>query len=465
MKEKMMRLQKMELNNFKNVRQGQIEFNSYKSEDFFSKTSDVLGIYGQNGSGKTVFIEGLWILKKVLLGETLPGNIKDYIYQGEKEASINTVFSMHLGENKYQLFYEMVIERRDNAAPVIIKEDLSYKKLKENGWTYKRGIITHNLDDKKQLFSPQKNYNLLAKNNKEAKVDLKVAKELAKKNETSFIFSNEMDHIYRGNEAFNEFADIIIEIKQYARMNLFVIRNSRSGMITANLIIPFCFQVSDSERIEGGDLAIALSEPTTVPERVLSTVENVIDNLNIVLKEIIPDLTITIKEYGEELDENGDPVIKVELLAERGEIKIPLRYESDGIKKIISILSAMIAMYNKPSICLAVDELDAGIFEYLLGEILEIIQDRAKGQLVFTSHNLRPLEKLNKESLIFTTTNPQNRYIRFTNVKETNNLRRFYYRGIKLGGQEEEVYERTNEYKIARAFRAAGSLSNKRIIP
>jgi hypothetical protein len=244
-----------------------------------------------------------------------------------------------------------------------------------------------------------------------------------------------------------------MEIKQYARMNLFVIRNSRSGMINANLIIPFCFQLSDSERIEGGDLAVALSEPTTVPERVLSTVKNVIENLNNVLKEIIPELMIKIKEYGEELNENGDPVIKIELLAERGDIKIPLRYESAGIKKIISILSAMIAMYNKPGICLAVDELDAGIFEYLLGEILEIIQDRAKGQLVFTSHNLRPLEKLNKESLIFTTTNPQNRYIRFTNVKETNNLRSFYYRTINLGGQEEEVYERTEKPRIARAFK------------
>jgi len=339
MKERMLRLQQVQLNNFKNVRQGQIDFNSYKSEDFFSEASDVLGIYGQNGSGKTAFIEALWILKIVLLGESLPGDIKDYIYQGEKEAAINAVFSMSLGEDKYQLFYEMVIERRENAAPVIIKEDLSYKKLEEDGWTYKRGIITHNLDEKEQLLSPQKNYNLLTKNNKDAKVDLKVAKELAKKEQTSFIFSNEMDHIYKGNEAFKEFADIIMEIKQYARMNLFVIRNSRSGMINANLIIPFCFQVSDSDSdiIEGGDLEIALSDPTTVPERVFSTVKNVIENLNIVLKEIIPELTIKIKEYGQELDENGDPVIKIELLAERAEIKIPLRYESDGIKKIISI--------------------------------------------------------------------------------------------------------------------------------
>ena len=84
---------------------------------------------------------------------------------------------------------------------------------------------------------------------------------------------------------------------------------------------------------------------------------------------------------------------------------------------------------------------------------LSVDQDRAKGQLVFTSHNLRPLEKLNKESLIFTTTNPKNRYIRFTNVKETNNLRSFYYREIKLGGQDEEVYKKTEKHRIAKAFR------------
>ncbi|TDP78701.1 AAA domain-containing protein [Halanaerobium saccharolyticum] len=92
MKERMLRLQQVQLNNFKNVRQGQIVFNSYKRENFFSKKSDVLGIYGQNGSGKTAFIEALWILKLVLLGEALPGDIEDYIYQGEKEAAINAVF-------------------------------------------------------------------------------------------------------------------------------------------------------------------------------------------------------------------------------------------------------------------------------------------------------------------------------------------------------------------------------------
>ena len=54
----------------------------------------------------------------------------------------------------------------------------------------------------------------------------------------------------------------------------------------------------------------------------------------------------------------------------------------ETLKKIISILSALIAMYNNEQILLAVDELDAGVFEYLLGEILDVIKDNCKGQLI-----------------------------------------------------------------------------------
>lgn len=115
-------------------------------------------------------------------------------------------------------------------------------------------------------------------------------------------------------------------------------------------------------------------------------------------------------------------------------------------------------MYNNPSITVVIDELDSGIFEYLLGEILKIISEKGQGQLIFTSHNLRPLETLDKSCFVFTTTNPNNRYIRLTNVKENNNLRSFYYRDIVLGEQDEVVYDSTNNYEIALAFREIGKL-------
>ena len=110
-------------------------------------------------------------------------------------------------------------------------------------------------------------------------------------------------------------------------------------------------------------------------------------------------------------------------------------------------------IYNKESITVAIDELDSGIFEYLLGELLHIISEKGKGQLIFTSHNLRPLETLDRGFIAFTTTNPSNRYIRLSNVKTNNNLRDFYYRDIMLEEQNETVYEPTNNSEIALAFR------------
>ena len=62
----------------------------------------------------------------------------------------------------------------------------------------------------------------------------------------------------------------------------------------------------------------------------------------------------------------------------------------------------------------------------------------------------------NKNNLVFTTTNKDNRYIKFKNVKTNNNLRDMYYRDLILGGQDEVIYDRTNSAKIARAFRKAG---------
>lgn len=70
--------------------------------------------------------------------------------------------------------------------------------------------------------------------------------------------------------------------------------------------------------------------------------------------------------------------------------------------------------------------------------------------------NLRALEVLDKESIMFSTVNPSNRYIHMKNVKGTNNLRSMYIRSITLGGQDELIYEETDSLKIARAFRKVG---------
>lgn len=168
-------------------------------------------------------------------------------------------------------------------------------------------------------------------------------------------------------------------------------------------------------------------------------------------------MKIGVHNYGMQLTDSGENGSRVELVSMReGMTPIPIRMESDGIIKIISILNALIQAFGNPSICLAIDELDAGIFEYMLGELLDIFHKSAKGQLIFTSHNLRALEMLDKDSIMFSTVNPDRRYIRMKNVKLSNNLRDMYLRGITLGGQDEAIYEETDSLRIARAFRKAG---------
>ena len=100
--------------------------------------------------------------------------------------------------------------------------------------------------------------------------------------------------------------------------------------------------------------------------------------------------------------------------------------------------------------------MDSGIYEYLLGELLIAFEEYGKGQLVFTSHNLRPLEVLKKEEIVFTTSTPDNRYIRLKGVGRTNNLRDLYLREIVDEDQDEPLYNASKRYKLVAAFKKAG---------
>ena len=53
MKHNIVRINKIVLSNFKNVKKGIVEMPAYSGKELFSEKADVLGLYGQNGSGKT----------------------------------------------------------------------------------------------------------------------------------------------------------------------------------------------------------------------------------------------------------------------------------------------------------------------------------------------------------------------------------------------------------------------------
>lgn len=451
------RLLKISIRNIKNVNNGTITFknNGNIKKDLKLKKADILGIYGQNGSGKTALVEAMNILQNLLRGEKLSEKISGLITSGEKECIIETDFYIEFKERKYLAWYEFCLEEIKDTV-VVSREKLSYSLLEEgNKWKAKSKLIDYSYKDK-DFFKPAYRHTEITSCNKDAFLGLSVAKELSKKGATSFIFSEETRNVLVSSlKGKHETIAITNCLKYFAKMNLYIITNEQTGIIDSSYLLPFNIRVNQKGSVVLGNVPIKLFDTFILPQEIYDTFSLVIKQINIVLKTLIPGLSLEIFEYNKSYISEKETGVQLELLSFRDGKKIALRNESDGIKKIISILSTIIAMYNQPAICLVIEALGSGIFEYLLGELLEVLADGAQGQLIFTSHNLIALEKLNKDDIVLTTANLNNRYIRFKNVKRNNNLRDFYLRGIALGGQEEVIYKETNTYEMQYALRMA----------
>ena len=456
--ESIVRLSSLKISNIKNVRVGQIVMPNTCQKHLTYKTAEVLGLYGQNGSGKTAVIDTLYYLQKIMIGSTLDKKVADYIDAASDQAEIIADFNIFIETIIYEVSYKIILQRSGDGAN-IVRETLSCAINKNDSRSNKTVFIDYQRSQSENVFAPKKRFDEVVEANAENKTDLIVARKIAEKSNCSYIFGEGSREIFCQDyeNHFRHYSEVIKALFQFALKDLFVIRNTHSGVISANFLLPMAFKIEQKEIGMKGDFAVQLTEPVVLNEERKKNLDMIVEQINMVLFTIIPGMKIDVYHYGMQLTDSGENGYRVELVSVRENMPpIPIRMESEGIIKIISILNALIQAFGNPSICLAVDELDAGIFEYMLGELLDIFNKSAKGQLIFTSHNLRALEMLDKDNIMFSTVNPERRYIRMKNVKASNNLRDTYIRGLTLGGQDEVIYEETDSLRIARAFRKAG---------
>ena len=464
---RVVRIESITIKNFKNVLKGTINFENKRK----AYKSSVLGLYGQNGSGKTALIDAIQLLKFALCGNQIPNKYADYINVDEESAVLEYEFAMRYSEEEYKVWYQFGLKKATDEPVSNAEEELSTNATTTTRVELFDEVLSFSYETKEEklrkaplidtrvdeLFAPKAKLVELVGDDKEQYMDLLVTKRLAKTMSRSFIFSRELVTQYRKNCENSIYMKLIEGLYSYAHRELFIIGTESIGLISLNeLPLVFKYRNDKSETI--GRVMISLDRPTLIPEESYNLVEKVMESMNIVLEQIVPGLKIGIVDLGAAMTKDGKIAKQIQLISLKNNKQIPFCYESEGIKNIVSNLQLLIVVYNNPSVTVAIDELDSGVFEYLLGEMLNIISEKGKGQLIFTSHNLRPLETIDKGFIAFTTTNQKNRYIRLTNVKGTNNLRDFYYRDIVLGEQSEQVYNPTNNFEIALAFREAGEI-------
>jgi len=453
--EKIIRIEQVEIKNLQNVCQGIIDLSKYKGVK-----ANIAGIYGQNGSGKTSFIRSIAILRNLLSGAQLKSDYLGRITVGQSETILNFEFTLK-DKDLTRLFYKVHLEKisiptelvREKEALVVSREILSFSRFQSTDWSPKERILEYKKNSPTVILPKSREKEFIG-GKKGILQEFQIAKGLASKLGTSFIFLEDTINVLNKYCKNSQFTRMILSLREYALQNLFVIENRDSGLINLNAALPFSFKISEGSSFTMGTLVVALDKPSTLPVELFKIVTRLISDMNRVLEKIIPGLTIKLKELGHQLMENGVTGVNVDLVSVRKETEIPLRYESDGIKKIISVLHMLIEAYNNPSMTLAIDELDSGIFEYMLGELLQSFEQGGEGQLIFTSHNLRPMELLDKNSVVVSTANPNNRYIRLKNIKTNNNTKNVFLRDIVLNGQSETIYEPTNIFEIKHAFRS-----------
>lgn len=469
------RISKIVIDGFKSVEHGEVVLDCGKQFIPHGTQSDILGIYGQNGSGKTSLIEALAILKMAMSGVSIKDSCTDCISVKKGFSTLAFTFDLQYpnGEirtveyefsiKKEKMSLEDIMLRREkrrgpgsesfddtsddderNYKICVFNESLKMSR-NNNGKKSRLQTIIQTSGDCKP-FGPNKKLQELIGADKEARIKLGIYRENLSKESKSFIFNDKVVDIIEKCELSPIYFETLMELRYYANNYLFVVDTEPSGIIGLKFALPLHTRF-------GNFLNSSYQE--RISTKGYDLFSKTFVNISKVLSELVPGLSIELKKVSDAVMKDGKPGYIAVPVAYRNGTKIPLRDESDGVRKIISVLSLIITAYNDESTTIVIDEFDAGIFEYLLGEILLSFEESGKGQLIFTSHNLRPLEIIDKKFLVFTTANENNRYYRFKDLSSTNNLRDRYFREIVLGGQEEVLYNKTKRFKIESAMRKA----------
>ena len=454
----------IKIKNVKNVKNGEIELESFKDikKGIFNLfSSDIKGIYGPNGSSKTTTINSFKILKDIVLNNSiiLSSDLYDLINVDENEASIELTF---LDDSKIKriYYYEIILNKDIKSKKGYIKnESLSFKEYDDINKKYlsknKLFDIDYLNEDLNNIVKPNQTLSLIKKHNKRNFINLIKILTVAQTSNSSFIFKDSFNELLKSVDEFNSVTNLISRFKSFINYSMHIYTLENLGSVYLNNSI----QVISKSNNEYQKFDISLFRENIIEFKFKNLLINYLKEIDLVINKIIPSMHIEMLDLGKSVLNNANVGFKFEIISNRNNVKIPLRLESDGIKKIISLISSIIDIYSNKYSILIVDELDSGIFEYLLGELLKGIKEDAKGILIFTSHNLRPLEII-KNSIIFSSTIENERYITFPRISKTENLRNQYLKKLFLD-ESNEYADHIDTYELSRSFIKAGNLLNE----
>lgn len=357
------------VNGIKNIEK-EIEINFYNKtlKRFNPCGSNVKGIFGPNGIGKTSIIKGMDILRKISLNDNYLTNdfniiILDKIINKKIEkAKLEVEFLVIKNKKKYRYIHSITIARTSTKEIKILNEKIIKKDpntdqilwqiLIENGIIKNDSI--HKGDLKAQIIDVTKN--LLEKRSV-----VNIVK-------SSLLESTDLENIY------------------YFYKKLYIKLDRGDSHFTYALLdnilkAPMKDEVPFNNSIGNYDM--------TIPKNSLEVFEDYLRRMTKFLKIFKSNLKNI--EYEKKEDEE---YYHINILFVYNNYKVDYEFESMGIKNLFSLFTYFRALSDDEVV--VIDEIDTSIHDIYLNKLIEFFAVDGKGQLVFAAHNITLLQTLKK---------------------------------------------------------------------
>lgn len=431
--------------NFKSLKD--IEFNLNKTK---TKTNQFISIYGENGSGKTNIVELFKLLQQSTMSRATDiamNKMPKEFWKIQEEMSdqlpteIRQIFQLSFNLKEYRML--------DEEEPTEI--EYGFKINDNDGFYYIK--FDDEIIEEKLYYMAGKQRAYLFQINKE---NNKIIKNL---NKNIFI-----------NEKYNE--ELIDGIDKYwgkytflSLLSFEAIEKNKDYIdnnISKNIMEVIDKIWSMTVHVDKG--ALKIIPDGFVKVRKLNDIQKGIvkkDKLHEIKKyENVLNIFFTqayadIKEVKYKINEKEDR-IHYELYFYKmigGQIKsIPSKLESDGTRRILNQFDTIIGSLLGETVI--IDEIDNGIHDVLMKNIIMSIKDEITGQLIITTHNTLLLEILPKEYIyILSTDYNGNKTINSIKeygikIQKNNNARDLYFKGV-FGGIPTTDYIDFEEIKYA----------------
>lgn len=429
--------------NFKSLKNIEINLNRTKS-----KTNNFIAIYGENGSGKTNLVELFKFLQQVTISRTIDVKLnmlpKEFFELKEKMLDNTPVDMKPLWQLSLNLEeYRMINEKEDTEIEYgfkindkegfysikfnteIVEEKLYYFANKQKGYYFQLSKdekgITKNLNN--SIFINEK-YNKELEEN--------VEKYWGKYSFLSLLTfeSKDKNEEYVNNNISSKMFDIIDKlVSMTIHVNKWFLKFVPDNYMKNTVLADLKSGIISKEKINE-----------------IKKYENV---LNMFFTQAYADIK-SVKYLIEEKNEK----IKYKLYFNKmigGDLKsIPIELESEGTKKIIEEFDTLIGAIMGETV--VIDEIDNGIHDLLMKNIILSIKDEITGQLIITTHNTLLLEILPKECIYILSVDYEgNKNINTIKeygikIQKNHNARDLYFKGV-FGGVPTTTYVDFEEIK------------------